>query len=77
MLAVEREGLFPEGPVDDLELLRQDRHPLFGVVEREPVREVVVREPSGAEPELDAAVADVIRGHGHLRDHAGVAEGDR
>src|SRR3954452_5620980 len=71
----EVERMFGPLPVDDLELLGQNRHPLTHRREREAVGGVLGLEPAGPDAELDAAAGDVVRRDHGLGQHARVAEG--
>src|SRR3954453_665551 len=70
----EVERMFGPLPVDDLELLGQNRHPLTHRREREAVRGVLALEPAGPDAELDAAAGDVVRRDHGLGQHARVAK---
>ena len=70
----EGEGLLLERAVQDLELLGQDLHAEFRLCEGKAVDRVVVVIPARPDPDLDASPARVVRRHGHLGQHAGMAE---
>jgi hypothetical protein len=77
--SLERDRIFAPVPeaVDDLDLLREDAHPLPVRREGEAEGLVLPLEPAGAHPQLHPAARDVIDRRDELREDRWMAERDR
>ena len=73
----ERHRILGPQAVDDLQLLLEQLHARAERREVEAVRRVLSLVPPCAEPELEAAARHVVDRRRRLREHRGVAEGDR
>ena len=70
----ERRLVTSRHPADDLEVLRQDRHPLLEIGERVPERQGLARLEAGAEAEDKPAARDRVERRRGLGRHRRVAE---